>query len=127
MDLDGLGIQLEAFLLVDEEFLNIFALIPLELDHLSHLGVVDDGAIAGCRDVSGWLTVGRKENIPNFFLMTLRIFFWSNFLGRPWTVVRVLRPLRSAKEVSIGREMTLPMQRCDDPGHHQTISREDAR
>jgi hypothetical protein len=32
----------------------------------------------------------------NFFLMTLRIFFWSNFLGRPWTVVSVLRPLRSA-------------------------------
>lgn len=33
--------------------------------------------------------------VPNFFLMTLRIFFWSNFLGRPWTVVKVLRPLRS--------------------------------
>jgi hypothetical protein len=31
----------------------------------------------------------------NFFLITLRIFFWSNFLGSPWTVVRVLRPLRS--------------------------------
>lgn len=30
----------------------------------------------------------------NFFLMTLRIFFWSNFLGRPWTVVKVLRPFR---------------------------------
>lgn len=28
--------------------------------------------------------------------MTLRIFFWSNFLGRPWTVVKVLRPFRSA-------------------------------
>ncbi len=33
--------------------------------------------------------------VPNSFLMTLRIFFWSNFLGRPWTVVKVLRPLRS--------------------------------
>lgn len=21
--------------------------------------------------------------VPNFFLMTFRIFFWSNFLGRP--------------------------------------------
>ena len=30
--------------------------------------------------------------------MTLRIFFWSNFLGRPWTVVKVLRPLRSGYE-----------------------------
>ena len=35
------------------------------------------------------------ENSPNFFLMTLRIFFWSNFLGSPCTVVKVLRPLRS--------------------------------
>jgi hypothetical protein len=34
----------------------------------------------------------------NFFLITLRIFFWSNFFGRPWTVVKVLRPLRSAGE-----------------------------
>jgi hypothetical protein len=41
---------------------------------------------------------GPGINIPNFFLMTLRIFFWSNFLGRPWTVVRVLRPLRSVGE-----------------------------
>ena len=29
--------------------------------------------------------------------MTLRIFFWSNFFGRPWTVVNVLRPFRSNK------------------------------
>lgn len=24
-----------------------------------------------------------RKNIPNFFLMTFRIFFWSNFFGRP--------------------------------------------
>lgn len=36
-----------------------------------------------------------RYNIPNSFLMTLRIFLWSNFLGMPWTVVKVLRPLRS--------------------------------
>jgi len=47
VDLDGLRIKLEAFLLVNEEFLNILALIALELDHLSHLSVIDDGAIAG--------------------------------------------------------------------------------
>lgn len=46
MNLDGLGVQLEAFLLVDEKFLNVFALVTLELDHLAHLRVVDDGAIA---------------------------------------------------------------------------------
>lgn len=33
--------------------------------------------------------------------MTLRIFFWSNFLGKPWTVVNVLRPLRSVRHVSV--------------------------
>jgi hypothetical protein len=38
---------------------------------------------------------GKGHDVPNFFLMTLRIFFWSNFLGSPWTVVKVLRPLRS--------------------------------
>jgi len=47
VDLDGLGIEFEPFFLVDQEFLDIFALIPLKLDHLAHLGVVDDGAIAG--------------------------------------------------------------------------------
>ena len=44
--LDGLGIKLEALLLVNQEFLNILALIALELNHLAHLRVVDDGAIA---------------------------------------------------------------------------------
>ena len=47
MDLDGLGIQLQPFLLIDEELLHIFALVALELNHLAHLRVVDDGAIAG--------------------------------------------------------------------------------
>jgi hypothetical protein len=51
MDLDGLGIEFETLLLVDQEFLHIFALIALELDHLSHLSIVDDGAIASCYTV----------------------------------------------------------------------------
>lgn len=46
MDLDGLSIKLEAFLLIGEELLNIFALITLKLNHLSHLAVDDDSAIA---------------------------------------------------------------------------------
>jgi len=46
MDLNGLGIKLQALLLVGEEFLNILALISLKLDHLSHLSINDDGAIA---------------------------------------------------------------------------------
>lgn len=46
MDLDGLGVQLKTFLLVRQEFLNIFPLVSLQLNHIAHLGVVDDGAIA---------------------------------------------------------------------------------
>lgn len=47
VDLDGLGIQLEAFLLVGQEFLDILTLISLQLNHLTHLGVGNNGAIAG--------------------------------------------------------------------------------
>jgi hypothetical protein len=47
--LDGLGIKFEALFLVGEKLLNILALISLELNHLSHLSVDDDGAIASCR------------------------------------------------------------------------------
>ena len=46
VDLDGLGVKTKAFLLIGQELLDIFALITLELDHLAHLGVGDDGAIA---------------------------------------------------------------------------------
>jgi len=46
VDLDGLGIQLQTLLLIREELLNILALIALQLDHLSHFSVNDDGAIA---------------------------------------------------------------------------------
>jgi len=46
VDLDGLGFEAEAFFAVGHEFLDIFTLIPLKLNHLSHLSVVDDGAIA---------------------------------------------------------------------------------
>jgi len=46
MDLDGLGVKLQPFLLVNQEFLNIFPLIALQLDHLAHFSVVDNGAIA---------------------------------------------------------------------------------
>lgn len=47
MDLDGLGVELKT-VLAGEEFLEILALIALELNHLAHLSIVDDGAIAGC-------------------------------------------------------------------------------
>lgn len=47
MDLDGLSIKTQAFLLIGQEILHILALIALELDHLAHLRVGDDSAIAG--------------------------------------------------------------------------------
>jgi hypothetical protein len=50
--LDGLSIQLEAFLLVGQELLDILTLISLKLNHLTHLSVSDDGAIASWAIVS---------------------------------------------------------------------------
>jgi hypothetical protein len=47
VDLYSLGIKTEAIFLIGEEILDVLALVALELDHLSHLGVGDDGAIAG--------------------------------------------------------------------------------
>jgi hypothetical protein len=47
VDLYGLDIKTEAIFLIGEEILDVLALVALELDHLSHLGVGDDGAIAG--------------------------------------------------------------------------------
>ena len=44
--LNGLGIKLQTLLLIGEELLNILALISLKLNHLSHLSINDDGAIA---------------------------------------------------------------------------------
>jgi len=46
MDLDGIALKSETFSLVGEEVLYIIALISLELDHLAHLRVNNDGAIA---------------------------------------------------------------------------------
>ena len=36
VDLDGLGVQLQALLLVNQELLHILTLVALQLDHLSH-------------------------------------------------------------------------------------------
>lgn len=47
MDLDSLAIKSQAVFLVCHEVLHVFALVSLQLDHLSHRGVGNDGAIAG--------------------------------------------------------------------------------
>lgn len=97
--LDSLHIKRQALLLVHQKVLDHLALVALELDDLAHFRVDYNGAIARCtRRVSTSIRQPLLPNrLPNCFLMTFRIFFWSNFLGRPCTVVRVLRPLRSAR------------------------------
>jgi len=47
VDLDGLWVNLETLVLVDEEFLHNITLIALKLDHVASLVIVDDGAVAG--------------------------------------------------------------------------------
>lgn len=47
VDLDGLHIETQALFLIRQEILHIFALVSLQLNHLSHFGVGDDSAIAG--------------------------------------------------------------------------------
>jgi hypothetical protein len=59
VDFDGLLVETQAVVLVREELLDLVALIALELDHVAHalgVGVVDDGAIAGCSTrLAPWL------------------------------------------------------------------------
>jgi hypothetical protein len=47
VDLDGLCVEAEAIFLIGHKVLDVLALVALELDHLAHLRVGDDGAIAG--------------------------------------------------------------------------------
>ena len=46
MHLHSLTLKAEAFLLVHEKFLHILALVALQLNHLAHFRVGDNGAIA---------------------------------------------------------------------------------
>ena len=46
VDFNGLGIKSQTLLLIYQELLDIFALVSLKLNHLTHLRVCDDGAIA---------------------------------------------------------------------------------
>jgi len=46
MDLDGLCVDVETFVLIDEEILYSIALVTLELDDVARLFVIHDGSIA---------------------------------------------------------------------------------
>ena len=43
----SLAIKTKSLLLIHQKLLNIFTLIPLQLNHLAHLRVIDNVAIAG--------------------------------------------------------------------------------
>jgi len=47
MDFDGLGINLQSLLLVDEKLFHDISLVALKLDHVAGLFIVDYGAVAG--------------------------------------------------------------------------------
>jgi hypothetical protein len=83
--LDSLGIKLQALFLVGEELLDIFALITLKLDHLSHLSIDDDGAIASYCDKSDLCAynnhIQRKEDPTELLLDDLEDLLLIKFLG----------------------------------------------
>jgi hypothetical protein len=47
VDLDGLGVNFQAFFFVYEEIFDSIALITLKLDDIASLFVIHDGSIAG--------------------------------------------------------------------------------
>lgn len=59
--LDGFGIKFKPLLFIDQEFLDIFALITLKLDHLAHLSVIDNCSITSYTEtqVSADLSLNR--------------------------------------------------------------------
>jgi hypothetical protein len=94
VDLDGLCIQAQALLLVGQELLDILALVALELDHLAHLRVSDDGAIAGellLDDFEDLLLVeflgealDRRQGLTTIALCTRLLARWGKQKVRRW-------------------------------------------
>jgi hypothetical protein len=73
---DNFDVQAKTIFFVRQEFLYIFTLITLKLNHIAHVLTVNDGAIAGYKDLSAIsLWWQGCMIVPNFFLMTLRILF----------------------------------------------------
>jgi len=97
MDLNGLGIELQTLFLVCEELLDILALISLKLDHLSHLRIDNNGAIASellLNDLEDFLlieflgeTLDSSQRLTTIALLNtnvyiiLRLLDVSKFLG----------------------------------------------
>jgi hypothetical protein len=86
MDLDGLGVDLKTFVLVDEKILHSIALITLQLDHVTGLFIVDDGAVAGklfLDDLEdflevelGWDSLDRGQCLATITLLDADVDVW---------------------------------------------------
>lgn len=82
MDLDGLGIKLKTFLLIGQKLLNILALVSLQLNHLAHLGIVDDGAIASWVTLVKLDDLNSREEHTEFLLDHLQNLLLVKLLGK---------------------------------------------
>lgn len=82
MDLDGLGIKLKTFLLIGQKLLNILALVSLQLNHLAHLGIVDDGAIASWVMLVKLDGLNSREQHTEFLLDHLQNLLLVKLLGK---------------------------------------------
>jgi len=86
MDLDGLGVDLEPLVLVNEKILHSIALVTLQLDHVAGLFIVDDGAVAGelflddLEDLLevklGWDAFDRGQRLATITLLDADVDVW---------------------------------------------------
>ena len=86
MDLDCLGVDLKTLVLVDEKILHSIALVALQLDHVSSLLIVDDGAVAGklfLDDLEdflevelGWDALDRGQCLATITLLDADVDVW---------------------------------------------------
>jgi len=97
VDLDGLCVEFEA-VFCDQELLHIFALISLKLDHLTHLTVRDDGAIASellLDDLEDFLlveflgkTLDSGQSLTTIALLDTNVYVVLRLLGLSCVFVR---------------------------------------
>lgn len=87
MDLDGLGVDLKALVLVDKEILHDIALVTLQLDHVAGFLIVDNGAVARellldhLEDLLqvelGWNTLDSGQRLATITLLDANVDVWG--------------------------------------------------
>jgi hypothetical protein len=130
VDLDGLGIKLESLLLVSQELLDILSLVSLQLNHLAHLSVRDDGAIASellLDDLENLLlveflgqTLNSGQSLTSITLLNtymdviLRLLGFSGvFVGFGEGVCRQGRRVSKRKRGGVWFGRAMPIMACD--------------